>query len=80
MSIEATTEENMRVDYIDFKTELLGHFGLTNADAVRKYLTNACCNAKTELKRRIQIDNAGRQLLKNYYDGDRTYAHKRAIN
>ena len=67
------TEDCIRVDYLVYKTEVLRQLGLTDKFAVKEYLKRSCKNAATETKRKIQIDNAARKLMMDFYDGDRTY-------
>lgn len=71
--VEVLTEEAMRGDYLDFKVNLLEEIGLTDVGAVKQYLKAKSSNAATEMKRRIQIDNAARKLMMDFYDGDTSY-------
>lgn len=71
--VEVLTEEAMRGDYLDFKVNLLAEIGLTDEGAVKQYLEAKSSNAATETKRRIQIDNAARKLMMDFYDGDTSY-------
>ena len=73
--MEVATEDMMRktMDYVDFKAELLCQLGLNNKEEVKAHLKSKSANAETELKRRIQIDNAARTIMMEYYDGDRTF-------
>lgn len=73
MSTEIVPEEMQEMDYLQYKTDVLYQLGLTNKEDVKEYLENKCKDAPTELKKRIQIDNAARTIMMAYYDGDRTF-------
>lgn len=63
-------------DYLDYKVKILKQLGLGDTAKTKAYLHNASCNATTELQRQIQIDNAARKIIMDFYDGDRTYYKK----
>ena len=67
-------------NYLAYKVKILKQLGLTDTKATEAYLANASRYATTETKRQIQIDNAAKTLLFNFYDGDRTYTDKRKGN
>lgn len=77
MIAEIVPEEMIEMDYLEYKTEVLYQLGLSDMEGVREYLKGKCANAPTELKKRIQIDNAARKIMMDYYDGDRTYCKTR---
>lgn len=62
-------------DYIAYKVKVLDQLGLHNSKKVEAYLYKASQGATTETSRNIRIDNAARQLLVDFYDGDKTYAY-----
>lgn len=67
------SEEVEEMNYLEYKTEVLFELGLTNKGKVKSYLEEKCANAQTELKKRIQIDNAARKLVDDFYDGSRDF-------
>lgn len=73
---DIAVEEVHKMDYLDYKAKLLHQIGLTDLDKVKKHLVEKCANSTSELNKRIKIDNAARQIMMDYYDGDRTYVVK----
>lgn len=67
------SEEQQEMNYIQYKTEILFHMGLTDRDMVADYLEEKCANATSETNKRIKIDNAARKLMDDFFDGDRTF-------
>ena len=64
------SEEVVDMDYLAYKVGILSEFGLDDEAKVKRHLSTACANAATETQRRIQIDNAAKKMLNDYYDGD----------
>ena len=77
MDYDIVPEELPDMNYLDYKAKLLYQIGLTDIDGVKEYLASKCANAPTESKKRIQIDNAARQIMMEYYDGDRSFIFTR---
>ena len=73
---EIAIEEVREMNYLEYKVQLLCQLGLTDTDKVKHHLAERCANAQTESKKRIQIDNAARKIMMDYYDGDRTFVFK----
>lgn len=73
MATEIILEEVEEMNYLEYKTEILFQLGLTNKAKVQSYLEEKCANAATEIKKRIQIDNAARKLVDEFYDGSREF-------
>ena len=73
-------EEVDNMNYLDYKAKILYQIGLTDIDGVKDYLEDKSMDAKTELNRRVKIDNAARQIMMDYYDGDRTFIARRRVN
>lgn len=73
MLYETVLEETEEMDYLDYKAKVLYQLGLTDFDEVKAYLEEKCANATTETKKRIQIDNAARKIMMEYYEGDRSF-------
>lgn len=67
------SEEVEEMNYLEYKTEILFEFGLTNKEKVQSYLEEKCANATTEIKKRIQIDNAARKIMDEFFDGSREF-------
>ena len=67
------SEEVEEMDYLEYKTEILFQLGLTNKAKVQSYLEEKCANAATEIKKRIQIDNASRKLVDEFFDGSKEF-------
>ena len=75
MATEIILEEVEEMNYLEYKTEILFQLGLTNKAKVQSYLEEKCANAATEIKKRIQIDNAARKLVDEFYDGSKEFVN-----
>ena len=73
MREDIVQEEQQEMNYVKYKTEILYQIGLTDKALVKEYLEEKCANATSETNKRIKIDNAARQLMDDFYNGDRTY-------
>lgn len=63
--------------YIEYKTKVLYQLGLTDHIEVKAHLARKSENATTDLKKRIQIDNAARTMLNDFYDGDKSFVKEK---
>lgn len=59
--------------YIEYKTKVLYQLGMTDHIEVKAHLERKSANAETDLKKKIQIDNAARTIMMDFYDGDMTF-------
>ena len=73
-------EEVEKMNYLDYKAKILYQIGLTDIDSVKAYLEEKSIDAPTELNKRVKIDNAARQIMMDYYDGDRTFILRRRVS
>lgn len=73
MITEIILEEVEEMNYLEYKVEILFQMGLTDKAKVQSYLEGKCANATTELKKRIQIDNAARKIMDEFFDGSREF-------
>lgn len=63
-------------DYIDQKIEVLNELILgLDKETVKSHIASRI-TATTESKRDIQVDSLARQILMDYYDGDRSFCVK----
>lgn len=67
------TKSELRA-YITEKSQLLADFGMSDRLATRAYINEKIKGAQGNLE--IQIDNICHTLIKNYFDGDRTFVRK----
>ena len=61
------------MDYIREKCRVLKELGLTNTSALKAYFKAETKDITDEAKRENKIDRLARDLINNYYDGDRSF-------
>ena len=60
--------------YVDYKVSVLEDFGMRNSRAIKKKLDAVAEDIADRTKMQHAIDRIARQMVLEYFDGDKTYA------
>ena len=66
-------ENNYEKAYVDYKADIMEEFGITDRERLKAYLEEKTASATSEKSREIQMDNLCKDILDNYYAGDRSF-------
>ena len=60
-------------DYIKEQSEILFDLGVTNKEAIEKYLTAETKELSSDISKERKIERLSKTILMSYYDGDMTF-------
>ena len=60
-------------DYIKEHSEILFDLGVTNKEAIEKYLTAETKELSSDISKERKIERLSKTILMSYYDGDMTF-------